>query len=317
MAKENNVKLITKCWLYSKTKYTNVMVKAIMEGVRINKNTDQFLEDVSMEIKRSSSPTYLLKILNSKNVILFTPKDPMPKPIKVFCAKDIKNKTSDIKVFIDVSDVIEKNENTGRYKVQTNTLISYLVAAKINMIYYKIPGAFVKNSNYMYLAARIYAKLFTHIIDYLGNISVIPENRNKMMYFASQFFLYNVIGLESDERVSQISMKVADVSSTISNIYNMSARDAIKNKSIKDFLGLVQQQFKMDKLTASVFISKWMYLYGSGTMFGVEFFPSFVQMITDSYIGVYLNNQKTIEKVVGKDMVEFGKLNIYDNNGIM
>ena len=317
MDKEKNVKLITKTWLYSKTKYTTVMINAINEADRIDKNTDEFLEDVSLAVKRSSSPNYLLKILNSKNVILLTPKEPLPKPIRVFCAKDIKNKGSDIKVFIDVTDVIEQNENTMRYKVDVNRLIAYLVSAKINMIYYKIPGAFIKNAQYTYLATKIYAKLFTHIVDYLGNISVIPENKNKMMYYASKYFLFNVMGMTNEERVAEIAIKASDITTSQANIYDLADRGIIPGCEFKDMLSLIQEQFKMDKLTASLFVSKWMYLYGSGTMFGIEFFPAYVQMITDAYIGIYSNNQKTIEKVAGKDMVEFGKLNIYNNNGIM
>lgn len=316
MANDYKPKLITKCWLYGKTKYTEIMLKAIKEGERIEKNTDEFISDVALPIKRSSAPNYLLKILNSKNVVLFTYKDPMPKPIRVFCAKDVK-KGSDIKVFIDVTNAITLNKSSGRYVVNENLVIAYLIAAKINMIYYKLPGTLIKNSKYVESAATIYAKLFTHIIDYLANISVIPENRDKMLYYASQFFMYNVLGMKNEERISEISCKISGVGESVGNIYNIAATNSIKNWNIKEFLNFVGQQFKIDKLSASVFVSKWMYLYGSGTMLGIEFFPSFVQMITDSYIGVYTNNQKTIEKVTGLSMVEFGKLNIYDNNGIM
>ena len=28
-------------------------------------------------------------------------------------------------------------------------------------------------------------------------------------------------------------------------------------------------------------------------------------MITNAYVGAYINNQKTIEKVIGQDLVEF------------
>jgi hypothetical protein len=36
-----------------------------------------------------------------------------------------------------------------------------------------------------------------------------------------------------------------------------------------------------------------------------------ITMITDAFCGVYLNNQKTIEKVLGTSLVSYGKYIIY------
>lgn len=44
----------------------------------------------------------------------------------------------------------------------------------------------------------------------------------------------------------------------------------------------------------------------------IRILPSFLTMITDAYSGVYLNNQKSIEKILAKDLVELGKMLIYD-----
>ena len=34
---------------------------------------------------------------------------------------------------------------------------------------------------------------------------------------------------------------------------------------------------------------------------------AFASMLTDAYVGAYLNNQKTIEKIVGTNMIEYTK----------
>lgn len=312
-----NVKIITKGWIYNKANgYTKAVVDAIKTAERINKNSDEFVEDVALMLKRSSAPAYLLKVLNSANTVLYKPKTRLPKCLRVICAKDLKEGSSTIKVYIDITDIITRNENTKRYKVQTDILIAYLIAAKTQMVYYKIPNAFRKG-DYMAKAAKLYAKLFTHIVDYLGNISVVPENKNTMMYLAAKFFLHNVLGYDNEERVTDIAVDVADITTTQANIMNLSVGRSMANIDIKDMIEIVKKVYKLDKLTTSLFVSKWMYLYGPGTVLGIEFFPAFIQIITDAYVGVYLNNQKTIEKILGKDMVEFGKLNIYNNNGIM
>jgi hypothetical protein len=51
-----------------------------------------------------------------------------------------------------------------------------------------------------------------------------------------------------------------------------------------------------------------MTVYGTGTIFGLEIFPAFASMLTDTYVGAYLNNQKTIEKIAGSSMIEFTKV---------
>ena len=50
-----------------------------------------------------------------------------------------------------------------------------------------------------------------------------------------------------------------------------------------------------------------MSIYGTGTVFALEIFPAFASMLTDAYVGAYLNNQKTIEKITNTSMIEFTK----------
>ena len=211
---------ISKCYLYSKMNgYTKVMADAILHAKRIDRNTTEFAEDVGLEIKRSKAPIYLLKILNSKNTHLLQPENPLPKPIRVFAAKDIKGNKK-INAFIDISNIITQTNN-NRYKVNTSVLIAYLLSAKHNMMYYGIPGAFSNKSQLVLLETRAFAKLFTHVIDYLGNISVIPENREKMMYLSAEYFLYNHLKLTDEDKIHEIAMRVADITESQQNIFNI------------------------------------------------------------------------------------------------
>lgn len=301
---------ISKCYLYSKMNgYTKVMADAILHAKRIDRNTTEFAEDVGLEIKRSKAPIYLLKILNSKNTHLLQPENPLPKPIRIFAAKDIKGNKK-INAFIDISNIITETNN-NRYKVNTSVLIAYLLSAKHNMMYYGIPGAFSNKSQLVLLETRAFAKLFTHVIDYLGNISVIPENREKMMYLSAEYFLYNHLKLTDEDRIHEIAMKVADITESQQNIFNI-VSDGKDLKTLPGFVDTVKTIFKMNKLTLSLVIEKWMFLYGAATVLSLEFLPSFLTMITDAYSGVYLNNQKSIEKILAKDLVELGKMLIYD-----
>lgn len=309
---------ISDCLLYKKMPGLRVaMTNAIEHGKRIDKNTDEFIEDVALEVKRSKAPPYLLKILNSKNTQLIYPEnEPLPKAIRVFVAKDIvKKKNATYTAFIDVTNCVTTNLTNKRYNVKTNLLLAYLIDAKINMMYYGIPGVFAKSANNVVLQARAFAKLFTHCIDYLGNISVIPENREKAMYLASKYYLNNILGIDSEEKVEGVAAKASNLTPTQKSTFGI----LTDNKDLGSIAGLVEANkdlFHLKNLTLSVLLEKWMYLYGSPTFLALEFLPSFLCMITDAYMGVFLNNQKTIEKILGKDLVELGKSLIYENTNI-
>ena len=78
--------------------------------------------------------------------------------------------------------------------------------------------------------------------------------------------------------------------------------------NLKFFSESLAEVLHLNKLTIDVIVEKWMTIYGTGTVFALEIFPAFASMITDCYVGAYLNNQKTIEKIIGSSMVEYTKV---------
>ena len=65
------------------------------------------------------------------------------------------------------------------------------------------------------------------------------------------------------------------------------------------------QMLRVSDLKLDNFIDKWILLYGSGTQFACEIFTAFANMLINAYVGAYINNQKQIEKIVGKYMINF------------
>jgi hypothetical protein len=304
------VKPITGCFLYTKLDgYTEKMSNAILKAERIDRNSEIFSEDVALELKRSKAPSYTMKILTSKNTHLIWPTDPLPRGIRVFAAKDIK-RDKNICVFIDCNGVITKRDN-GRYKVKTDLLAANLISAKNNMVYYKAPDMLIKKGSDLVLMAKCFGKLFAHLIDYIGNISVIPEQKDKCRYLAAKYFLSTVAGLDNEDKINSIAAKAAELTDSQERIFGL-ATSSVNVSSLPAFIDDLKNVFKLDKLSLTLVIEKWMYTYGTSTVLALEFLPSFLTMITDAYCGVYLNMQKTIEKVLGKDLVEMGKNNIYE-----
>ena len=299
-------------FLYNKYgEYEKEIFSFIMNGIELDKDTEDF-DDIKYEVKKRQVSNALVNVLESKNVILISAAKPLPKAFKVFCAKDIKNSKNPekMKVFIDVSNIIKKNEKTGRYECNRNNIdifISYLVSAMHTYIYYADQKRIANNSQLTLLGAKAFSSLITYCIDYKCKISAMPSIKSKCIYLASLYYLSNILEKDYNNAGNRdLAKKISNLSDREADIIDMNIdKDMMQN--IKYFVEGVADILHLNKLTLDILVETWMTVFGTGTVFGLEMFGSFASIITDAYVGAYVNNQKTIEKVLGSTMVEFTK----------
>lgn len=298
-------------YLYGQySEYEKQIFKFIMSGTEIDKDSTDF-DDIKYEVKKRQVSNSLVKVLDSKEVILMTNQVPLSKAFKVFCAKDLKGpKKGRKKVFIDCSNIISKDNGTGRYVCRGNNidiLISYLVSAMHTMIYYKDEARITSNAQIRTAGALAFSQLFTHTVDYVCKISAIPSSKAKCVYLASLYYMSNLLGFDyTSDRCKNVAKKISGLSSREAGIVDIQLKpESMMN--IKFFVESVASILKLNKLTLDVIVERWMTIYGTGTVFALELFPAFASMITDAYVGAYLNNQKTIEKIIGTSMTEVTK----------
>lgn len=290
--------------------YEQKILTFLMKGTEIDRYTDDF-DDIRYEVKKRQVSNSLVKILDSKSVVLIVGTEPMSKAFKVFCAKDVKGPRKDkMKVFIDCTNIIKVDPNSGKYTCTGNNidiLISYLVSAMHTYIYYIDEFRLTNNNKIMSTGAQVFASLFTHVVDYVCKISSMPSVKAKCLYLTSLYYLANVIGKDyNTESCRKIAKKISGLSDRDAGIVDLQ----IKSESmmnIKMFVDMLSDVLHIPKLTLDVILERWMTIYGTGTVFALEMFPAFATMITDAYVGAYLNNQKSIEKITGTGMVEFTK----------
>ena len=295
-------------YLYGKyPEYDKALFTFIMEGEIINKDSNDF-NGIIYEVKRRQTIPALLKVLKSDVVVLMTANKALPRQFKVFCAKDIRNgKKKELKVYIDCTDLLHKNKEDNWVCDDIDVLISHLIAAMVDVIYYKSENALVNDANLTKAGANAFASLMTHIVDYVAKISSTPKNKSYCQYLSAKYYIANILG--KDENTSgnkNICRKIADLSERESDIVDMQLNEHSFD-NIKFFAETLSKVLRINKLSVDVIIERWMYLYGVSSVFATEMFTDFSEMMTNCYIGSYLNNQKTIEKVVGTPMVEFSK----------
>lgn len=298
-------------YLYGQySEYEKQIFSFIMSGTEIDKNTSDF-DDIKYEVKKRQISNSLAKLLDSKEVILMSSETPLPKAFKIFCAKDLKGPNkSKMKVFIDCSNIIKKDSTTGRYNCRGNNIdifISYLVSAMHTFIYYADENRIASNSKIMSTGAHAFALLFTHIVDYACKISSMPSSKNRCMYLSALYYLSNILGKDyTTEGCRRIAKKISGLSDREAGIVDIQLKQE-SMINIKYFIETISSILHLNKLTLDIVVERWMSIYGTGTVFGLEIFPAFASMVTDAYVGAYLNNQKTIEKIAGTSMTEFTK----------
>ena len=285
--------------------YRKNIVRFVMEGERIDKSDDSF-KDIVYEVSRRQSTSVVSRVLKHPDIILVRADKPMPRALKVFTCKDLKVGRESRKVFIDVSDLFRMKDGAW-YCYKVDVLVAYLISAMVHLIYHENPTRLTLATKIAHSGTKAYAELVTYIIDYLFKISSVDNMRNRCMFITAMFYQVNILRRSAeDQSVKDLAAKVAKLNARESDIVMMYIKDD-SFKDISTLIATLSDALKLSKLTLDVFMDKWLYLYGSGTHFSTELFTSFSSMMTDAYTGTFINNQKTIEKIVGQDMLDFSK----------
>lgn len=289
-------------YLYTKySEYDKNIFKFIKTGIPVDKKDETF-DDIRYEVKKRQVSNALAGILDSNKVILMIDTESLPKPFKVVPAKDANGK---LVTYIDCTDIIT-NENGYKCK-RIDTLISRLVSDGINMVYFADPNRFINNSSIVEQTAAGFSAMFTYIIDYEFKIGTMSGMRDKCIYLAAMYAITNILNKDiGNSAAKSIPGKLAGFSKREEEMINLYL-DQQSFKNIDTFVSVCSRVLKLPKLNTEIVVQNWMYLYGPGTIFALEMFPAFGTMMSDAYVGAYVNNQKTIEKVAKTHMVEFTK----------
>ena len=293
-------------YLYGKyPDYEKMLFGFIMEAEEIDKNSEEF-DSIIYEVKRRQVTNSLAKVLKSDKIKLMTANKGLPRQFKVFCAKDLKNNKKENVVYIDCTGLLTIGRAGKLVCKDIDIFISYIQSACHTYIYYKDENRLVNNANIIRKGAQCFSELLTYVVDYIAHISSTPKNRSYCKYMCAQYYLYCILGKDATDGTIHMARQISGLSEREANVVELQY-DQNTFINIKFFIDSLSKVLRIDKLTIDVVVERWMYLFSPSTVFALELFPAFATMLTDCYIGAYLNNQKTIEKVLGQNMVEFCK----------
>ena len=303
-------KPLSDTYLYSKSPDYNKLIYAfITKAERINTKGNEF-SDILFDIKRRRVSNSLSKIIVSNNVVVCTmPDSPLPKAFRTFVAKDVKDNNK-VKLFIDATQFI-KFESGTYICTNLDWLISYILSGMVNYIYAVAPQKLLLDSSVISDGCDCFTRLFSHSIDYMYKITSVQKIKKRIDYMIAMYYSFNLLGKdvksESQSRiVRNNASKISNIDSKDSKLVDLLLKpDDFDN--IKTFLDALSRVCELKDLKIDAFVSTWIKNCGTGTIFALEYFPAFSAMLTNTYIGSYLDNQISIEKQCGPSLVSFVK----------
>lgn len=306
-----SAKLINETFIFSqyKDKYEKSILNFIKGGKIIDVYSEAFA-DIAYDIKKTQVNSFVLSAMQSKQIVLYTSTHPMNRSTRVLTAKDIKNGGNKYIVYIDCTQIIDF-EN-GIYKCNDiRQLIAHLIEAAVNVMYFSGYSNIISRLDLIKAGSYAYASLFNNIINYLFKTNSVGNIHNRCMYLASQYFIKNIFGSNNPDYAYSnninISKQIARISDReIELIESYTDRDSFNN--LDKFVEMLKSSLKLHKLTTEAVIAAWVKMYTPSTLFALEYFPAFSAMMTNAYIGCYLNNQSTIEKVTNRGLPEYAKI---------
>ena len=302
---------LNQTYLYSMyPTYEKQLFTFIMTADRIDTKDESF-SSILNDVRQRQVSNNMVKALTSDKICLMCNGTvTLGKAIKVFTAKDAKEAPDTKKTFIDVSGIISKNDSGMYHCTSIDSLISYLLAAITQVIYYSddsISRKLTDNVSLTKFGASAYSKLFFNVVDYITKISSINDAKEKCKALTAIYYQVCLLDKEyNSPGVNNIAKQVSGISERMltSILIDYDESNFVNLKAICD---TISTELRLPKITVEAIVAKWMYIYDPSTTFGLELFPYFSSMISNAYIGAYLNNQKTIQKVIDTDMVQFTK----------
>lgn len=292
-------------YLYNKGSYEKNIFNYMMNCEYIDKNDSSF-EDLKFDIKKRQVTTTLTRVLESNQVKLCIGQTALPKAFKVMVAKDIRGDKS-LKVFIDVTGLIEKKNGVYSYRAaDVDILVAYLLSALNAKIYFSDISRIANRSNLIREGCICFSGLVYYILDFLRLCSA-PNAKARVQYFSSMYYQVCLLGKDpTDEGSINRALSVSGLSerdAAMIDIYTDKIKDPYMN--VDTFVKSLASILNAQSLTLDIFVDKWMWLLGTGTHFGTELYTSFSDILINAYVGCYLNNQTTIEKITGQNLVNY------------
>lgn len=208
--------------------------------------------------------------------------------------------------FTTIADITQfaSVDKDGKKKLTDKNLYSILTQAYINDYYSRsnMNTIRVMGTNAPKLA-ECYGQLMIKVFNRLFGLSTNSLHMDTVLYCIYKFYFLNVLGYEySTEEMNTKCINLTETNNRkmVRDIDNYISDE--NYRSLKSFIEALATHIPVcKKLTLSGFIGSFTALYGTGSIFAIEFFPTLLTLVIFVVEGSYLTiNTASVEKVIDK-----------------
>ena len=140
-------------------------------------------------------------------------------------------------------------------------------------------------------------------------ISTVPQVKRRVDYLAAIYYQTAIMCKDithNEDSIKANAIRIADIEPSDARVVDIMIQDHDFD-NIDTFVKALGRIIQLKDIKTGNIVSYWMNAFGPGTVFALEYFPAFSAMMTNTYVGAYLDQQMSIEKVTGQSMVKFTK----------
>lgn len=201
-------------------------------------------------------------------------------------------------------------DRSESYNIDPKILYSLLQGASISATCYQKYSSLKNKANILKIGSYVYATLFTKTINKMYSLNITPAKTDMMMFLSSMFFLTNVIGRDEDSYEDtniKFSLEHCKAASKLLIDDIIRKFDFKKDcTSLETFINAIASNISgLESITARGFSEQYISMYGPNMILSIECLPIFIWNLGCVQVGSYLNNQNSIENIVGKEIDKF------------
>lgn len=288
---------------------TNIIMKLVTESTILEESDLE--EYIKAFDKRYDFPlkNKTLADFKNKRVLIINNRKDYRLPTNIPCF--LINSGNKIACVVNVSNYTTIRKS-GEVNIDYKVLYSLMQGGTILTKCYEKFQLMKNKGNIIKLGSALYAILFNKVISKMFTLNVTPAKSDIMIFLSSMFFITNMLGRDED------SLEDINIRYALDNCKNSSKlviEDIIREfdfkKDMKDFNTFIQAIADkvpgLENLSIKRFTEEYMKSFGPLMLFSLEFLPTFIFNLGCVQVGSNLNNQYSIENLLGKEINTFIK----------
>ena len=207
----------------------------------------------------------------------------------------------EIVCIVDTSIYGVYDEETSSLNIDSKKLYCMMESAYIARVCFLNDKALSTRNVLLSYGSNIYANIFVRVLNKKYSLNIDKTKMHKVIFLASKFFLYNLVGLRNHDLIFNYSIK----NCTNANIYTIQDLDELTNDTdfesfdkFIEMLGRANLGLNMKDLTIRNYLESFIHMYYESMLLSLESLPYFLYNVISVTNGAYINNQYMLETIV-------------------